>query len=446
MSHKQYRKRPKRPKRLTFPTRYTPTPPIIDPLISLRKIGAQDSSFQDSILPYTYSWLDVYPTHEACIPPSLGIPSLSQLCARLIALRVPDLTSDMIQSLNQPCLALLWNCILYSGTDSFKIYCLFANFLTSPYKCHFPVRGNRSVFNSTKLFPKTKIRYDYLSRCLIGANHRIEDFFININVTDLFLHLKRLKFKRFVFLDFSRTGPLLTREHFILLFKLEELVGLDISNNDIIDDGVFHFLIMALKEGVLSKLRILRIVNCPKISKHSIKSLLNQPNKLLLVICDKWPIPFHYRITNRPKHITGKWVQYNNSWDQYKYLNKLPLVSTLVHINKQFYSQMNLMESSCVFLDIMFHNSNYGDMSPTNTLEMILKTRINDRRIPYDCNILLIDPNLDITTDTITTDSYNCKVPINDNNSSVFSSVKPKKRNIKTTLVPRKFKKDNFMI
>lgn len=422
-----WRKKPK----YTSQTKVEKQPDQLGPQ-SFRKIGVNDYSILDSTSESYYNFTAVNPLYEEAQIPRIKkgtVPKLSVLCAKIVAQNASELNSGIVSTLTWPCIKLLWTHILACNNDCMSVFMTFAFVMLNvqSFRCHLPPRE----YNDTKL----QRRQDYLNQCLIPHNkyHRIENLFSNIKIQDLVFYLNSLNFLNQVILDFSirKVG---SREDLLLLFKVKSLMGLNLSNNDLVDSSILDFLSLALNEGRLPHLKILKIVNCTNLKEEDIKKFLcslKQMN-LSMIICDKIQPEFHESLNTKGAQIPGtNWISNSDDWEHKRPLSKFSLA--LVY---HYLTRINILPEAVqqkVILDIMIHDRNYGFDTAYYMLDYVLRNRINNVcQIPLNSSILTIDRDREVKP-IITPE-----VPTKPTNA-VFSAVKVKKRPIqKRTTIKKK--------
>lgn len=424
---------------------------------NFKTLGAHsDTSFIDSSSTVYYPWHEINPLyHDKPIKPkgkSGRLPSLKLLCSRIVAENCGALNTSMLECLSWPCIKMIWNYILVSHNDSMGVFITFATsmFKQQEFRCHSPLINT--------IDPLITIRQDCLTNCLIPnlKNHRIENLFSNINIEDFTFYFNSLKLPHVLFLDFSATPDLLKRESFLLLLKLNNLAGLDVSNNNHIDDIVLLYLITAIKSGMLPNLRVLRLSNCKQLSKAVIEKLFLvssiPQSSLSLIICDDiFPTDFHDRLANTSANKVGyqvhgtNWINYGHEWDHSKLLMKFPLAFQYHYLLKELSSRLPNVSSSNptnndhILLDIMFCDQQFGFDSNYYMLDYAFKRRLNSRnRFTSTERCLLIDKNLDVkpqltitkTDSKATTETIFASVNPSKKRSVIKPRSKPKRRNV----------------
>lgn len=419
---------------------------------SFKKLGAHsDSSFVDTTSIVYYAWEEVNPLYNETpkIPKGKSgrLPSLKNICSRIVAQNTSDINSSMLQSLSWPCIKLIWNHILVSHNDSLSAFITFSTtmFQLQDFRCHSPpIKSSDELVN---------LRQDYLTHCLIPnvKTHRIENLFSNVNIHNFTVYLNTLRIQRLVFLDFSHTSGLLKREDFLLLFKVGTLAGLDFSNNTVLDDTILSYLVMAIKNDRLPYLRIIRLSNCKKLSKASIEELFllsaNGKSCLSLVICDDiFSFDFYEKLSHNAANKIGKqlpgtnWVHYNHEWEPAKLLMKFPLAFQYHYLQKELKQRLSNFPyetNDYIMLDFMFCDQIYGFDSQYYMLDYILKQRISSRnKFLSSESCLLIDTNLDVKpkvpSSTASSKELNAIfTSVNSNKKSVAKvRSKPKRKNV----------------
>lgn len=366
------------------------------------KIGAVDSSFIDSVSTIYYLWINTHPLFlKSNVAPkgkSRRIATLQNLCARILAQNSNELSFESLKYVSKTCLKLVWNQILVSHNDSLGTFMTFASLLqqTSLWRCHPP-----SLFTDDNLM---NLRNDYLQTCLLPfKTHRLENLFKNIRISDLqtYLNTSRLDFN--VFLDFSFTPDLLKNLDYIMVFKIKNLAGLDLSNDSDIDDYTLSFLNTAIRDGKLPRFRILRLVNCPKITKSCIESfmkLATTESTLSIITCDNhFPLTFQQKLSNKTKNafstpILGtQWSIESNEGHHGKNLLRMPVAFQHYYLCEHFSAQIPAIteESKEIYLDILVHNEVFDFDTPYYMLNQIKNNRISQKSKSDYSTCLIVD-------------------------------------------------------
>ncbi|WEJ95544.1 hypothetical protein PSN45_003064 [Yamadazyma tenuis] len=158
----------------------------------------------------------------------------------------------------------------------------------------------------------------------------------------------------------------------------------------------------AIKDDHLSKLRVIRLTNCEKISKSAIVKLLevswSKGTSLSLIICDKiFKVDFHDQLTRSNGIASTNWSILPHEEVDTKRLIKFPLAMQFHYLFSKFKSkipELNDKNTNQILLDIMFHNQPFGFDSAYYMLDFVSRNRINSRHkvSPQAC-CLMIDKN-----------------------------------------------------
>lgn len=249
----------------------------------LLKIGIKNDLFKDSSSSTTYPWTRLAPLLDYNlieVPRSRkGIPSLKLICSKKIAENADSLESSFLDTASWMVWRTVWEEILSLNNDSPRVFNLFAGkfFLLDGFKCHklsLPLDVN---LGSSKWQKLLKARNEGISSVIIPrtGNHRIENLFSNINVLEIVKFIHRLSYRPWVLLDVSLMTQKYDREDHLKLFNITNLIALDLSNSQIVDDlFLYNMSVSISKDGKLSKLTILKINNCPKVTSKGLQYLL----------------------------------------------------------------------------------------------------------------------------------------------------------------------------
>lgn len=365
---------------------------------NIRKIGVNDGSFKDSASQTYYQWESTHPLYETKGRSAgfrkKGIPSLKLICSNVIAENAGDLNSHVLSSLSVPCLKILWNNVLACNNDSFSVFNSFAAvmFGNGSFRCHLPSMESK--------VPQIDIRQNYLRECLIpnDLNHRIENIFNNIRFQDFTYYLNHLNYTNEVVLNVSQLS--LSREDLLMVFKIKNLVGLDLSNQNL-DDSILHYLTISIRDGMLPRLKMLNLTNCKNLSKAAIdQMILAAKNSCLSVIIadDLWRPQFHESLGSRALsgyQIHGtNWISYNDLWEHKKPILKFSMALALYYITRNL--EVFPSTPPRILIDIMIHNQRFEPNLANHLLDHVHTNRVNDRfQLPLNATVLMVDKSRD---------------------------------------------------
>ncbi|KAG7660980.1 uncharacterized protein J8A68_005500 [[Candida] subhashii] len=249
---------------------------------NLSKIGTSttDLSFIDSSLSIpTYPWTTLIPSTNSrpklkLARPGNKIPTLKQLCAQELAANSHQIDSDYLDLAPwESCWKLVWQFILIQGTDSIEVYTTFAEKFSTPSNQEF--KSHTTIHQPTN-FQLLKAKTIDLFRIPNARNHRIENLFKNISISDIISHLSsRHRFNPLLVLDISLSTSLKPDDYF-MLFNLPNLISINLSNHSMVDDNFLYNLSSSIRnQGKLNSLMIIKINNCPRITRKGIQYLLD---------------------------------------------------------------------------------------------------------------------------------------------------------------------------
>lgn len=214
-----------------------------------------------------YLWQYIAPKIAASSSVGLkNVTSLRQLCAYQVALNAEALSSEYLQLAPWSCWEHVWKNILAMGKDSPDIFRMFAKeFGKQPsFWCHEMTLG----LNHLDADPRAQA----LEWALIPGSkkHRMENVFSNVSVSDVVAFVAKLDCS--VVVECSNVDNF-TAPQLISLACLPNLVALDLSGNNLVDDQFLYTLRLCLTSKDL-KLKILRISSCENVTKRGVASLL----------------------------------------------------------------------------------------------------------------------------------------------------------------------------
>lgn len=192
------------------------------------------------------------------------IPSLKDICALVLAENADALEPSYLTTCSWTCWRYVWEVICKWNLDSPYIFKMFAKqFGSMPgFKCHFTHLtdiGQRSSALASAVIPV--------------RSHRIDNVFANISHKDFVGFLAGLD--AHVILDCSSLKDL-DKSQVLNFCNTPNLAGIDLSHNDWVDDQFLYTLGRAIKFKDLSKLGLLRLVNCPNVTDQGFLDFLRQ--------------------------------------------------------------------------------------------------------------------------------------------------------------------------
>lgn len=416
----------------------------------LQRIGARNDLFNDSSTASSYSWVHLPPLllYNLNIDSTRtkGIQSLKQICSRKIAENADSLEATYLDLAPWSVWKPVWDQILVLHNDSFRTFGLFASKFSERmgFRCHWQLQISNACNPLLEWHSLLKVRSDCISSVQIpnSKNHRIENIFSNISVLDFVKHIHRLSFRPWVLLDASAVAPKYSRDEHLKIFSVANLVALDLSNSQVVDDlFLYNMSISISKDGKLSKLTILKINNCPNVTIKGLIYLLQlskDPNfncSLSLIESDihLTPTDFTIRYQNvkneQADFIQGtKWTMLPDDPENGS-ISKLPLGLKLHCLYRNYSGKIILNESGHdmfpqnttnsksylfqvkdkIVLDIMIHDmifslaeSNFRDLQDAWSRRSQLRN-LRQRNKSYcyiidvnanDCPVQLLSPNL----------------------------------------------------
>lgn len=193
-----------------------------------------------------------------------GVPSLKELCARSVAENADALEPSYLSTCSWTCWRYVWRVICQRSLDLPHVFKMFAKHFSSmpDFKCHYinPVDSvPRNLALSSTLLPV--------------RSHRVDNVFANISHNDFVNFMSGLD--AHVILDCSGLKGLKNTQ--VLNFcNIPHLTGLDLSHNEWVDNQFLYTFSQAISCKKLSKLRLLRLVNCPNVTNEGFLRFLQE--------------------------------------------------------------------------------------------------------------------------------------------------------------------------
>lgn len=351
-----------------------------------------------------YHWSTVHPCGLFSSAAEPGLKSLKELCAIELAKNIDELDSASLDYGSWSVWSLVWTKVLLFNLDSFAIYSLFASkFHNTPgFKLHVIGRYLDNTLNPKDLLLMTRNKAIDLYK-VPGCNHRIENLFDKVDLIRITKSLSSLSFNPLLVLDLlsTRSDSIVFRNPAIVL-NLHNLTALNLSNS-IIDDNYIYNIFLRLKNSSSSKLTIILLRNCPKVTPTGVQYLIQladfNPNSCLSYIeCDHDMVKSDFKRKFETDLNGGEYINYveGSRWfklDREKYENeliyKLPLALKLNSLCKLFKENfVNLLKFSHILnlkdkniLDLMLHSEPFRQELIVEGLTSIWNTRIYQRSI-----------------------------------------------------------------
>lgn len=413
----------------------------------LLKIGQKSDFFNDSSKSTSYAWTRLMPALDFDSPKSIfpnnGVLSLKLICSQRIAMNSDSLEPSFLDTAPWEIWLQVWKNILYLHKDSIRVFNLFANKFShiKQFRCHLSPLST-GVMKSPEWEELVKIRNDALSSVMIpkSRNHRIENLFANINVLDVVKYIHRLSYNPWVLLDVSLMAKKYNREDYLKLFNINNLVALDLSNSQVVDDLFLYNMSTSIrKDGKLSKLTILKINNCPNATSKGLEylvSISNDPDcncSLAYVESDiklyssDFATNFQYVKEEDTKYIKNTRWSILEENPESRVIQNCPLALKLHCLYKDYSSRIIKKRSNMtlalttnsvsylyqsrnkIIMDLMIHEDNF--ISSENDFDKILKawnTRIQKRNLKTsEIHSYIINYNHEFTIQPQFTESPN---------------------------------------
>lgn len=241
---------------------------------NLAAVQGSRGLFQDSTGLATFNWANLVPSLNnlrlldgQSLLKKGPVLSLKDICAESLAKNIECIDPANFDGLHWSILSMVWSKCLQMNKDSPRIFSIFASkfYKEKTFVSHSETRLNHEV---------AKIRQTTIAdhRLLNSKKHRIEVVFLNVRIRDIISYVHKLECCSWVFLDLS--GFRATKDELLQVVNIQNLVCLDLSNS-LVDDSFLNSLTQSiLREDKLSKLTIIRLVNCSKITADGLRNLM----------------------------------------------------------------------------------------------------------------------------------------------------------------------------
>jgi hypothetical protein len=263
-----------------FPKSVRPTKSKIDrrvPTIpNLSAVQGSNGLFQDSSEIATFNWARLAPilqevrgSSQILEPKLVPFKSLKAICANKVARNIELIPSLSIHDIPWSALSEVWKECLKLNADSPRVFSMFARsfYKQKGFNCH-----NQKLQLNNEV---AKIRQEAIDhhRLLNSKKHRIEIVYLNVRIREIVGYSFKLETCSWIILDLTAFKA--TKDDMLLVLNIQNLVCLDLSCSDIDDSFLYSVATSILREGKLSKLTIIRLVNCKNVTIDGIKSLMN---------------------------------------------------------------------------------------------------------------------------------------------------------------------------
>lgn len=246
------------------------------PIVSnLAAVQGSNGLFQDSSEIATFDWARLAPIlhdyrglNRVPEPELVSIKSLKAICANKVARNIEFIPSLSVHEIPWSALSEVWKECLKLNTDSPRVFSMFAQKFHKhkDFKCHIKkLELNNEV---------AKIRHEAIDyhKLLNSKKHRIEIVYLNVRIRDIVSYSFRLETCSWIMLDLTSFKA--SKDDMLLVLNFQNLVCLDLSSSAIDDSFLYSLATSILREGKLSKLTIIRLVNCKNVTIDGIKSLM----------------------------------------------------------------------------------------------------------------------------------------------------------------------------
>ncbi|CCE88577.1 Piso0_001346 [Millerozyma farinosa CBS 7064] len=375
------------------------------------RIGSGQDLFDDKKIHNSYSWKYLLPIADNPIDETKRVncmKTLKSICYDTIAKNVRQLDNSLLGQLSWKFWREVWNRLLICHQDSPVVFNLFASNFSSEaeFSSHLlpSDHGSEPPLNSNDL---VYLRNQSLSATLVPGrgNHRLENFFSGIHISDLVTYCHKLTYNPWVLLDLSHSLDNYSSDNLIQIFNFPNLLALDLSGSNSIDDHyLYKMAISMMTEEKLPNLLFLKIDNCPNITKEGLEKFLRLTEECELFCIESnialrkenYMEKFSSMGAQAQQHVTipgYNWVILpQNSLSVI--LSRLPLALKLHCIFKNLHSAFNrsiganasdnFSSSSPFFkkrivLDIIIHGYHYDENNAVACLKAAYKRRMSLR-------------------------------------------------------------------
>ncbi|CCE79292.1 Piso0_001346 [Millerozyma farinosa CBS 7064] len=392
-------------------TRDNDTYSTLDDLQTYGRIGSGKDIFDDKKIHNSYGWKYILPVADNPLDETKKVncmKTLRSICYDTIAKNVRQLDNLLLGQLSWKFWREVWNRLLSSHQDSPVVFNLFAcNFSNeADFVSHLLPRNHEreTPFNSNDL---VYLRNQSLSATLVPGrgNHRLENFFSGIHISDIVTYCHKLTYKPWVLLDLSHSLDNYSNDNLIQIFNIPNLLALDLSGSKSIDDHYLYKMAISMTTGEkLPNLLFLKINNCPNITQEGLKKFLKLTEECEL-FCIESNITLHKENYMEKFSNIGAQAQAHVIMPGYKWvilpqdslsviLSRLPLALKLHCIFKNLRPSSNrsiandgsdnFSSSSPFFkkrivLDIIIHGYHYDENNALACLKAAYKRRMSLR-------------------------------------------------------------------
>lgn len=214
----------------------------------------------DSSAASPYHWQHIRPDSE--LPTFPDRLSLRSLCALELAANVDSLDSSHFEYGSWPCWLLVWSHVLRMKLDTPDVFRSFYKHFGKRLKCHGLSAGSA--------------RDAAIALCVVALFHRIDNLFSNV------VHLDFSRFlsvpHALVTVDCSRNDHL-SVDNLLNLCNISGLAAVDFSGLSLVDDRFLYTFMQALA-AKNTTFKVLRVVNCPNVSRTGLLRVLLDENVL----------------------------------------------------------------------------------------------------------------------------------------------------------------------
>ncbi|KAK6463445.1 hypothetical protein DFJ63DRAFT_118666 [Scheffersomyces coipomensis] len=276
-----------------------------------------DLFYSDTTATLPYPWTDVHPSMKLNSNERVSsMLTLKQICADKIATEVDSLDASNLDQVPESLCLVIWNRILELNNDSFSVYTMFANRFSETR-----VEGYTShdFYSEHNKYDLQRLRRDTINtiRPINATYYRVEVMLSNVNLTSFVKRIKECQFTKYVLLNLSQMNPnQFTYDDYFMIFNIPNLIAIDLSNNEVIDDNFILNLCSTIKRSKLLNLKAVLLNGCPKVTIAALKALQD--------LIDEGVVGCSLRLIESDFHLVNP-TTYWRSFPGQNHLSTLPL-------------------------------------------------------------------------------------------------------------------------
>lgn len=288
------------------------------------------------------------------------VSSLKLICASVVAANADALEPSLLHTCSWSCWKDVWRMICERHQDLPYVFGMFANKF-----------GNLPDFNCHNILNDHTPRAVAITSMLAPHTYRLDNVFSNIAHKDFVAFLSGVDAN--IIIDCSSSTKI-KRDEVLNFCNIRGLSGLDLSNNEWVDDQFLYTLGRAITHKELTRFRYLRLIKCSNLSRLGLVKFLREFQKLVEYVATDIDM---LEFLNRPGNLTGNDLSYSK-WDlllaeddRHKFLNRNRLGKAAQYLMRSTYL-LDAHESPIVW-EIKFFSTTVDSREPD---ELYSKLRI----------------------------------------------------------------------